>query len=396
MLIFPHKWPQKQNTLIFASTTHIWSDLFFALFVPLLVLIKTDLNLSFTQIGLLKSMYGGSSAILQMPSGLLAEKVGEFWLLIGGNLWVAIGLIIMSLTQNYLTLLITTVIGGLGGGTQHPLATSMVSRFYNDQSRSTSVGTVNFAGDLGKLAAPAITLLISSQNGWRTTLRLVGIAGVAFMVLLTFTKKTIEATGLVQSNSHSDSSSDTEWITGFFTLSLIGFLDSSTRGAALTFVPFTLGHKGMTHPQIFGMLILLLAGGAFGKFVCGWLNSRYDTVSLIWATKSLTALMLAILTVSPSIITVPLMVILGIGLNGTSSVLYAATAELVPHNRRARFYGFLYTTNEIGTTLAPLLYGILADILKLRTTMLIMALITTLIIPISLRLKPYVSPSLKS
>ena len=65
---------------------HIWNDLFFALMVPLLPTIKEDLGLSFAEIGLLRSVFSGASAILQIPAGYLAESVGEFWLLVLGNL----------------------------------------------------------------------------------------------------------------------------------------------------------------------------------------------------------------------------------------------------------------------------------------------------------------------
>jgi fucose permease len=58
---------------------HVWSDLFFALLVPLLPFIKEDMGLSFTQVGLLRSVFSGASAILQVPAGLLAESAGEFW-----------------------------------------------------------------------------------------------------------------------------------------------------------------------------------------------------------------------------------------------------------------------------------------------------------------------------
>ena len=47
---------------------HVWNDLFVALMVPLLPLIKEDLELSFTEVGLLKSVFTGATAILQIPN----------------------------------------------------------------------------------------------------------------------------------------------------------------------------------------------------------------------------------------------------------------------------------------------------------------------------------------
>ena len=391
MLSFLTKAPRSRRTLLFGSTMHVWSDLFFALLVPLLPIMKEDMGLSFTQVGLLRSVFSGASAILQVPAGLLAESAGEFWMLILGNLWVSAGLVAMALSQVFVILVITSGIGGLGGGTQHPLASSMVSRAYDDSGRATAVGTVNFAGDLGKMLAPLVAGLFAVRFGWRETFFVVGISGLVFMIASMFTRRTIDigrpdARSSESAESRSDDDSGAR-LGGFITLSGVGVLDSAVRTSALVFLPFVLDAKDMGPGQISAMLFLLFGGGAIGKFVCGWLGDRMDTISLIWATKGLTALLLVVSLVTPALLMAPLMVLIGIGLNGTSSVLYATVADLVPPTRRARFYGFFYTTNEIGTVAAPLAYGLVADIFSLSTTMIVMGVATAAILPASLTLR---------
>ncbi len=86
MLRFITKSPRSRRTLLFGSTMHIWNDLYFAILVTLLPFIEKDMDLSFTQVGLLRSVFAGASGILQIPVGFLAESVGEFWLLILGNI----------------------------------------------------------------------------------------------------------------------------------------------------------------------------------------------------------------------------------------------------------------------------------------------------------------------
>ena len=175
----------------------------------------------------------------------------------------------------------------------------------------------------------------------------------------------------------------------FVTLSGIGFLDSATRAAALAFLPFVMVAKDMSHGQISVMLVLLFAGGAAGKFMIGWLGDRYGTVRLIWVTKALTAAMLVLSLVTPILAMGPLIIVLGVGLNGTSSVLYATVADFVPLSRRARQYGFFYTTNEVGTVLAPLVYGLIADYFSLNVSIVAMGLAAAAIMPFSLSLKRY-------
>jgi MFS family permease len=182
----------------------------------------------------------------------------------------------------------------------------------------------------------------------------------------------------------------------FVLLSGVGFLDSATRGASLVFLPFVMDARGMGPGQISLMLVLLFSGGAVGKYAVGWLGDRFDTVTLIWATKGLTAALLMLSLVTPVPALAPLMVALGIGLNGTSSALYAGVADLIPARRRARLYGFFYTTNEGGTVLAPLLYGVIADVLGLNFTVLVMGMVTLLILPVSLTLRRHLSLAARS
>ncbi len=380
--------PQGRRTLWFGSVMHIWSDLHFALMFPLLPLIESDMTLSFTQVGILRATYSGASAVLQIPAGFLAENMGEFWLLLAGNVWVSIGLVGMALAPAFVLLVVLSFIGGLGGGFQHPLASSMVSRAYDDSGRSTAVGTVNFAGDLGKmLAPPIVTGAIALNMGWRQLLWVIGIVSLVFMALSALTRRAVDIGRPEPATEEGSSYRDARTrLSGFVTLSGIGALDSMARVGALTFLPFVLISKDVSQSQAISMLLFVFIGGAAGKFVVGWLGDRFGTVSLVWATKGMTAVLIVAALYAPMELMIPLLVALGIGLNGTSSILYATVAEYVPAHRRARFYGFFYTTNEIGTVAAPICYGIIADVYSLSATMLIMGGATALILPASLLL----------
>ena len=380
----------KRRTLFFASTTHVWSDLFFALLIPLLPLMQADpdLLLSYTEVGLLRSVYSGASAVLQIPAGYLAEIIDAFWLLVFGNIWVAAGLVGMTLVPGFICILTIAIVSGLGGGTQHPLATSMVSRSYDNKGRSTAVGTVNFAGDLGKIAAPTIALLVAIRYGWRATMRIVGGGGLVFMISTLLLRHSVDR-GLpaARLDGFQEDLSEKTNMSGFLTLGSLGFLDSSTRAGALTFLPFVMKNKGTSDQQILIMLILLLIGGATGKYICGWLGDRYGPIRLIWGTKGLTAVLLVVASTAPTPIMAPLIVVLGIGLNGTSSVLYSTVSSFVPARTRPRAYGYYYTISEIGGSIAPIFYGRIADLLNIRLTIAVMSVITALILPTSLALQ---------
>ena len=388
MLSFITRAPMARRTLYFGSVMHIWSDLHFALLFPLLPLIESDMELSFTEVGLLRATFSGASAVLQIPAGFIAEQTGEFWLLLAGNIWVSVGLVGMAAALGFPLLIALSFIGGLGGGFQHPLASSMVSRAYDARGRSTAVGTVNFAGDLGKMIAPPIVAgAIALNLGWRQILGVVGLASLVFMLLSALARRSVDIGKPARASSASDAAEDGNTrLSGFVTLSGIGMLDSTVRTAALTFMPFVLISKDIDEARAISMLFFVFVGGAAGKFAVGWLGDRFGVVSLIWGTKGLTAALIVLAIYAPPWAMLPLLIALGVGLNGTSSILYATVAEFVPANRRGRYYGFFYTTNELGTVAAPIAYGIIADALSLNATMLIMGCVTALILPASLLL----------
>ena len=258
--------PQARRTLLFASATHVWSDLIFALYAPLLPLIKDDLDLTFTEVAMLKSLYAAAMAVLQIPVGFMADRAGEFWLLVGGNIWVAVGLIVdVPCTDLRIT---PGIHASRRTGRRHTAPSwhpASSPALTTARPRATAVGTVNFAGDLGKMAAPAITLVVAISHGWRGTMLIIGIGAIAFFLASMFIRRSVEIgrADPVESKPANGDGRDDSTTTGFKILSVVGFIDGAIRAAALTFVPFILDDRGMEKTEIFVMLILLLAGGGF-------------------------------------------------------------------------------------------------------------------------------------
>src|SRR5215212_2141646 len=171
-------------TLWTCSSLHTVNDAFFAVIFPLLPLLADELHLSYAEVGLVKTSFSVASSALQVPVGLLAERWAEYGLLVAGNAWVAAGLVGMAFAGSYLPLLGLTTLAGIGGNTQHPLAASLVSRNVPTSRRATAVGTLNFAGDLGKMAGPPIVALVAIPFGWRAALISLGIFGVLFLLAI--------------------------------------------------------------------------------------------------------------------------------------------------------------------------------------------------------------------
>jgi MFS family permease len=129
----------------------------------------------------------------------------------------------------------------------------------------------------------------------------------------------------------------------------------------LLFLPFLLKSKGASLTTVGLALSLVFIGGAFGKAACGWLGASLGLLSIVVTTEVGTAAAILALLAMPLALSLMLLPLLGVMLNGTSSVLYGTVPELVPAERTERAFVLFYTGILGSSALAPVLYGRLGD-----------------------------------
>ena len=387
--------PQRaRGTLAASCIIHFLHDGCSDLLYVLFPVWAHDFSLSFTQVGLLRTAYSGALALFQVPAGYLAERWGEPPILAAGTFLTAVGYFCVGTAGGFVPLLVFLVIGGLGSGTQHPLSSSLVSRAYEAGRRRVAIGTYNFSGDLGKVTWPACAAFVTAWAGWRWAAQGIGLVALAAAVGIFFL-----LTSLVGDPEGPQATAATDRISngwgirdarGFSLLSTIHAIDNGSRTVFLTFLPFLLLGKGARMDLMWLALGVTFAGGATGKFVCGYLAERWGIIRTVFVTEAATGLgilLLLALPVTPALFLLPF---LGIALNGTSSVLYGTVAELVKPERRSRVYGLFYTIG-IGTgALAPPLFGLLSDSAGVPVTLAVLAVAILATLPLTHLLRPAV------
>jgi predicted MFS family arabinose efflux permease len=81
-----------------------------------------------------------------------------------------------------------------------------------------------------------------------------------------------------------------------------------------------------------------------------------------------------------------LLPLIGVALNGTSSVLYGTVPDLVPVDRRESAFGVFYTGTIGAGALSPVLYGLFSDAVGLTLSMLLVATVVLLTLPLAWKL----------
>jgi predicted MFS family arabinose efflux permease len=83
-----------------------------------------------------------------------------------------------------------------------------------------------------------------------------------------------------------------------------------------------------------------------------------------------------------------LLPVVGIALNGTSSVLYGSVPDLVEPARRQRAFGIFYTGTIGAGAVSPAIYGLLGDAVGVTSALMVVAAGVLLTLPITLALRP--------
>ena len=381
-----------------ACSIHFVHDGFSDILYVLLPIWANEFRLTFAQVGIIRTAYSGGMAAFQIPAGLLAERWGERRLLAAGTAVTACGFIAAGAVGGFLSLLLVLLIAGLGSGVQHPLSSSLVSKAYETGPRRAALGTYNFSGDLGKVAVPAAVALAAVAVGWRTASAAYGVIGLVAAatilgVLSRLTRGMSEAVDRARSQEPVAASSG--WgirdPRGFQALTAIGMIDNATRTGFLTFLPFALIAKGSSVAGVGTALALLFAGGAVGKFACGLVAERLGVIRTVVLTEAATALGILALIPSPLPVALAILPLMGVALNGTSSVLYGTVADLVTADRRSRAYGLYYTVTIMSSALAPSVYGLIGDVAGVPATLVVVSALVLTTIPLCLVLRASVA-----
>ncbi len=380
---------QKRKVLFSGCLFHIYHDSIADGLAVLLPFWKAAFHLSLAQVGLVITCFEGATALFQVPAGFLGERYGERRLLTLGTIVSAGCFIAIAFVDHIYALCALLIVGGLGAGVQHPLAASMISRSYEHENRRIVLGTYNFSGDMGKFLFPAVAAIVLTFAGWRTLCFGYGVSGLILAMGLYMVLRHNLAGGIaIEATEKSGKTAGwgIEKKRAFSLLSGIGFVDTAVRTALITFLPFLLISKGMSMEKTGLALSLLFIGGALGKFLCGIMAEKIGIIPSITITEAVTGLGILYLFAMPLPAVLPFLPLLGIALNGTSSVLYGTVADFVSPSHVPRAFGLFYTVIISAAAVAPPVFGVLSDAKGVDFTIFVVAMTAFITLPLAFML----------
>ncbi len=382
-----------KRTLVTCCAAHTLHDGLSDVSYVLLPILAQAFNLSLAQVGMIRSAWRAATAIFQTPAGLAAERVGARNLLAFGTACAGVAFIALGQAVGFMAILIALFCAGFGSAFQHPLCSTLISHAYPGNGRRAALGTYNFFGDVGKFAfGGAVSLLFIAGVSWQVPITVFGALALLCALLILLGLQETAGRSAPQNPAPDTKREPGSWgirnRQGFTALCLIEIIDSSTRTGFLTFIAFLMIAKNLPAGWAALSVPLIMIGGMAGKLACGFLAERIGIIRTVAITEAATGCGILLMLVLPDVASYLLLPLIGVVLNGTSSVLYATIGDLVEPDRLPRVFGLFYTINSVCGLIVPLVFGLLGDALGVGTSIALIGALAFATLPLCLMLKP--------
>lgn len=353
--------------------------------------IKTDLDLTDTQLGLLSGIaFAIFYAVMGIPLARWADRGNRVTLIsLTTGLWSA-GVALCGMAGSFVQLLLIRIGVAVGEAGCLPSALSVIADYFNRAERPRAVAIYMLGGQFSYVIGYFLGGWSNELYGWRMTFILMGAPGIVLALLAAFTlREPRRANSTSQSNASftpvttppiGNSSLaapslktvwHTLWANGTFRQLLLCYavLFFFVNGVLQWLPTFFIRSHHMQTGELGTALAVVFSIGGLGAYLGGVLASRYAAHNECLQLKACaiaiaaSAILWTAAYVSPdSYVTLAL---IGLGVVVQSAIvgpLHATIQTLVPEIMRATAFALVYLfANLIGMGLGPLGVGILSD-----------------------------------
>ncbi|MDX2103427.1 MAG: MFS transporter [Alphaproteobacteria bacterium] len=359
---------QDAAIIALVGSAHFFSH-FFQLALPALFpLLRPELGVSYTQLGLVMTLFYSVSGVLQAFAGILVDRYGGHRLIVFGVSTMALATAGMAFATDYWMLLALVTVSAIGNSIFHPADLSILSLKVSKARMGRGFSVHQLSGTLGYATSPAIGLALATAFDWRTALLGLSLAGLVAVAIL------VRAAPLLDTSDRRQATATSSEAASFFQLFsypaiFLGFAYFLTTAAAGKAVD-TLGVSALSKMYelplatlAWGVTVYLL-GSAAGILAGGVLadrTERHDLVA-VGGLALAASLVLPIASGSmPFVLTLVLLAATGFaaGATGPSRDLLIRGAS--PKGATGKVFGLVYCGLDAGSALSPFVFGLLLD-----------------------------------
>jgi ACS family D-galactonate transporter-like MFS transporter len=333
-------------------------------------MLKDELKLSSTQLGILFSSFFWTYAAFQIVSGWLVDRFEVNWAIaIGFFVW-SMATTVTGMVHTFLGLLLARLILGMGESVAYPAYSKILVRDFPQENR----GLANSAISAGNACGPALGAflggMLMARFGWRSFFVSLGLVSLVWLVPW-FRWMPRTQTGVVAETRNGPGFKEilrqrSAWGTclGLFCLNyLLYFL--------ITWLPFYLvRERGFSLTSMAKIVAAAYLLTAISALCCGWLSDRWIAAGST-ATRVRKAFMVAgaggggillgACVVAGPTLAVVLLMMAGVAFGLGTSNLWAITQTLAGPRAVGRWTGVQNVFGSLAGVLAPAITGFVVD-----------------------------------
>ncbi len=183
---------------------HFLSHFYTLSLPPLFVMIKPELGVSYTELGLVVAVSAVGVGILQTPCGFLVDRVGARLVLSAGLALLALSVILAGFITSYWALLAVWTLGGIGNSVFHPADYALLNSSVNEKRLGRAFSIHAFGGSSGLAVAPFVMLTLAAVYNWRTSLIIAGSVGLVLAGVIAVLGGLLQDTSTAQEQKPKD------------------------------------------------------------------------------------------------------------------------------------------------------------------------------------------------
>jgi MFS family permease len=291
---------RKRLALGIVSGCHTLNHIQYSVASVIFPVMMREMGFGLLQLGFISALSSFVGQGLQVIYGFFVGFFKRTKVLGTGNVIAGIVAMLQGLVQSYPQLLVARVGLDIGSSPQHPLGSSLLSRYY-PKARGWALTIHHSAGNLGSFLGPALASIALLYVSWRTAVAIFGLCSVLMgLALLTMGERADPSDesesrkNKLRTNLHAYRQCLRNRNIVFTSLVLMVGAAGRGTGVNVTYlVPFFMERFGVTASTGGFMLTLMQGAGLVGPLAVAWLSDRVGHRILI--TQS-TLLLSAIMT----------------------------------------------------------------------------------------------------
>jgi MFS transporter, FSR family, fosmidomycin resistance protein len=320
--------------LIAISVSHFLNDTMQSLIASVYPILKDAYALNFAQIGMITLAFQFTASLLQPVVGHITDKKPQPFSLAVGMGSTFVGLLLLSVANNYPSILIAAAMVGLGSAVFHP-ESARIARLASGGRYGFAQSVFQLGGSFGTSMGPVLAALIVVPFGQSSIAWFSSIAFLAILILWRigqWYKPQIASKKFAAPASHPDAPSPRRVAVALAVLVALLFSKQLYVSSLSSYYIFYLIDRFGVSTQAAQMyLFIFLAANAIGAFLGGPLGDRFGRRIVIW---------FSILGALPFTLALPyaglhasavLTVFIGLIISSTTSSIIVFAQELVPH-----------------------------------------------------------------